>query len=159
MHIIDTVLTIPDTPSVSAIDSQLTALAGGLTKTNLVSAVNSLRDVTIFAPSNDAFKAIGGTAASLTTQQLSSILEYHVINGTVGYSSLLTTGLANETFPTLGGENLQIIIEDNKVFVNSAQVTIADIVVGNGVMHVIDKYVYLLPLALALPLLFAQTKL
>ena len=30
---------------------------------------------------------------------------------------------------------------DNKVFVNSAQVTITDIIVSNGVMHVLDKYV------------------
>lgn len=102
-------------------------------------AVDSLKDVTIFAPSNDAFKAVSSTTSNLTTQQLSGILEYHIINGTVGYSSLLTTGLANERFSTLAGGHVNVLVEDNKVFVNSAQVTITDIIVSNGVVHVIDK--------------------
>lgn len=139
MHIIDTVLTVPISLSFSAVDSNLTALAGALTQTSLISAVDNLKDVTIFAPSNAAFQAIGTAAGSLTTEQLASILEYHVINGTVGYSSLLTTGLANESFPTLAGGNVNIRAEDNKVFVNSAQVTVTDIIVSNGVIHVLDK--------------------
>jgi uncharacterized surface protein with fasciclin (FAS1) repeats len=139
MHIIDTVLTIPPPPSTSAVDSQLTALAGGLKSTNLLTAVDDLKDVTIFAPSNKAFQNIGSATPMLTEQQLSGILEYHVINGTVGYSSLLTSGLANESFPTLAGGSLMVNVEDGKVFVNSAQVTITDIIVSNGVMHVIDK--------------------
>ncbi|KAF8854510.1 Fasciclin-domain-containing protein [Acephala macrosclerotiorum] len=139
IHIIDTVLTIPLAPSGSAVDSQLTALAGALTQTKLVSAVDGLKDVTIFAPSNAAFEAIGSAASSLSTTQLSSILEYHVINGTVGYSPLLMTGLANETFPSLMGTELTVEATDKKVFVNSAQVTITDIIVANGVMHVINN--------------------
>ena len=141
IHIIDTVLTIPLSPANSAIDSQLTALAGALTTTSLVSAVDNLKDVTIFAPSNAAFQAIGSATSSLSTTQLSSILEYHIINGTVGYSTLLMTGLANETFPSLMGTELMVEATDKKVFVNSAQVTITDIIVANGVMHVINKYV------------------
>jgi uncharacterized surface protein with fasciclin (FAS1) repeats len=56
VHIIDTVLTVPLSASASAVDSELTALAGALTQTNLVTTVNSLQDVTIFAPSNAAFQ-------------------------------------------------------------------------------------------------------
>jgi transforming growth factor-beta-induced protein len=139
IHIIDTVLTVPLSPAMSAIDSELTALAGALTQTNLISTVDSLKDVTIFAPSNKAFQDIGSAASSLSETQLASILEYHVINGTVGYSSLLTSGLANESLPTVTGESINIESVDKKVFVNSAQVTITDIIVANGVMHVIDK--------------------
>ncbi|KAJ8059767.1 hypothetical protein OCU04_011401 [Sclerotinia nivalis] len=139
IHIIDTVLTIPLSPAMSAIDSNLLSLAGALTKTSLVDPVNSLNDVTIFAPSNDAFEKIGDTAAALPTTQLSQILEYHVLNGTVGYSTLLTTGLANESFPTLMGESLTVTSENSKVFINSAQVITTDIIVSNGVMHVIDN--------------------
>ena len=83
MHIIDTVLTIPLSPAMSAIDSNLLSLAGALTNTSLVEPVDSLKDVTIFAPSNEAFEKIGNTAAALPTTQLSQILEYHVLNGTV----------------------------------------------------------------------------
>jgi uncharacterized surface protein with fasciclin (FAS1) repeats len=139
VHIIDTVLTVPLSPAMSAIDSDLTALAGALTQTNLVSTVDSLKDVTIFAPSNKAFQDIGSAASSLSETQLASILEYHVISGTVGYSSLLTSGLANESLPTVMGESVNVLVEDGKVFANSAQVIITDIIVANGVMHVIDK--------------------
>jgi uncharacterized surface protein with fasciclin (FAS1) repeats len=58
LHIVDTVLTLPITPSFTAVDSNLTALAGALTATNLLSTVDTLRDVTIFAPSNVAFQAM-----------------------------------------------------------------------------------------------------
>ena len=139
IHIINTVLTVPPSPSTSALDSNLTSLAAVLNSTNLLPAVDSLKDVTIFAPSNDAFKAVSSATSNLTTQQLAGILEYHIINGTVGYSSLLTTGLANESFPTLAGGRVNVVMEDNKVFVNSAQITITDIIVSNGVVHVIDK--------------------
>lgn len=139
MHIIDTVLTVPIKPSESAIDSTLTALAGGLKQANLLTAVDGLTDITIFAPNNAAFQKIGSAAATLTTAQLASILEYHVIQNTVGYSSLLTTGLANQSYPTIAGANLMITAEDGKVFVNSAQVTIADVLISNGVLHIIDK--------------------
>ncbi|PQE17188.1 hypothetical protein CJF32_00009015 [Rutstroemia sp. NJR-2017a WRK4] len=139
MHIIDTVLTIPISPSMTAIDSKLTSLAGGLTNTNLVTAVDGLKDATIFAPSNEAFEKIGNTAAALPSAQLGQILQYHVLKGTVGYSPLLTSGLANESFPTLTGAPLTVTAEDAKVFVNSAQVITTDIIVSNGIMHVIDN--------------------
>ena len=118
MHIIDTVLTVPISPSFSAVDSNLTALAGALTQTSLISAVDNLKDVTIFAPSNAAFQAIGSATGSLNTEQLGQILEYHVISGTVGYSSLLANGLANESFPTLQGGSVNVDVVDGKVFVN-----------------------------------------
>jgi uncharacterized surface protein with fasciclin (FAS1) repeats len=139
MHIVDTVLTVPQPPSNSAVNSSLTSLAGALKSTNLRTAVDSLKDVTIFAPSNDAFAAISSDTSTLTTQQLASILEYHVINGSVAYSSLITTSLANQSFPTLSGGSVNVRVEDSKVFVNSAQVTITDILVSNGVIHVLDK--------------------
>jgi transforming growth factor-beta-induced protein len=138
IHIIDSVLTVPKMPSVSALDSQLTALAGALKKTNLLLAVDMMKDVTIFAPSNAAFQAIGSATGTLTEQQLAGILEYHIINGTVGYSTLLSMGLANETIPTLGGPELKVQVTNNKVFVNGAQVEIADVLISNGVMHIIN---------------------
>jgi uncharacterized surface protein with fasciclin (FAS1) repeats len=116
-------------------------------QTNLANTVDNLQDVTIFAPSNAAFQAIGSAVGSLSTAQLANILEYHVINGTVGYSTLLT----NESIPTVAGKNVTITIEDGSVFVNSAKVIVPNVLVANGVVHVIDKYV--LPLSL-IPLIF-----
>lgn len=155
IHIIDTPLTIPLPPSTTALDSQLTSLTGVLKSTNLSMAVDGLKDITLFAPSNQAFQNIGSALSSLSKADLTNIVEYHVINGTVGYSSLLTTGLANETFPTLMGERVEVEVFNMsmsmggmmgmggmKVFVDSAMVVKTDVLVSNGVVHVIDKYVF-----------------
>ncbi|KAE8444639.1 hypothetical protein EG329_014387 [Mollisiaceae sp. DMI_Dod_QoI] len=134
IHIINTVLAIPSSPADTATSLNLTSLAGALTEANLVSTVDSLRDITIFAPSNAAFQAIGSALGDLTTQELAGILEYHVVNGTVGYSSMLS----NTTLPTVGGGQVTITIENGIVFVNSAKVVTPNVLVSNGVVHVID---------------------
>lgn len=142
IHVIDTVLTIPASVSDTAAAANLTAVAGALTRANLVDTVNGLKDVTVFAPSNAAFSAIGSATGNLTMEALSGILTYHVVQGTVGYSSMLS----NTTLMTVGGGNVTISIIDGSVFVNSAKVIVPDVLVANGVVHVIDGYV-----ALSLP--------
>lgn len=115
--------------------ANLTSAAGALRQANLVQTVDHLRDVTIFVPSNEAFSAISSLASNLTTETLASILQYHVVVGTVAYS----TTLSNTTIQTVGGGNVTIRIINNNVFVNSAKVIIPDVLVSNGVVHVIDK--------------------
>lgn len=144
----------------------LTSLAGALTKTNMVTAVDGLSDVTIFAPSNGAFERIGSAAESASATDLSTILSYHVLHGgdmamfstnlLMGSSVMSGTTMAMPgmegmnmrrqsmtttpmTFATLQGGNINVRMENGKVFVNSAMVTTADIIVSNGVIHVIDK--------------------
>ena len=117
----------------------LTSLASALTQANLLNTVNALPDVTVFAPTNQAFAAINSTIAKLSMSQLASILEYHVVNGTVGYSTTLTNG---QMIPTLNGATVQITLSGGSVKVNQATVTIADVLVANGVVHVIDRYVF-----------------
>ncbi len=135
MHVIDTVLTLPQNVSSTAIASNLTALAGALNQTRLISAVDTTRDVTIFAPNNEAFQRIGSALPNLTTEQLAGILTYHVVNGTVAYSSTLS----NMTVRALNGGELNIRVNNGSVYVNSAKVVVADVLVANGVVHVIDK--------------------
>ncbi|KAH4202714.1 hypothetical protein HBH61_056670 [Parastagonospora nodorum] len=136
IHIIDTVLTIPETASNTAIAAGLSSLAGALTAANLVETVDTTKDVTIFAPSNAAFQAIGSGLGNLTTEQVTSVLTYHVVAGAVGYSSGLTNGTS---LKTVNGANLTITVVDGKVFVNGARVITPDVLVANGVVHVIDN--------------------
>ena len=114
----------------------MTSLAAGLKSTNLVSTVNNLKDVTIFGPSNAVFQAIAGPAASLSTAQFTNILEYHIIQGTIGYSALLSS----TTLKSVTAAIVKITVgPDGSVFVNSARVVTPDVLVSNGVVHVIDK--------------------
>lgn len=137
VHIIDNVLLIPQNVSETATQLNLTAVAGALANASLVEAVDYLEDVTIFVPNNEAFAAIGSALPNLTTEQLTAILTYHVVNGTVGYSNMLENGTS---LTTLQGNNVTVTIEDDDdIFINGAKVVIPDVLVANGVVHVIDN--------------------
>lgn len=137
IHVIDRFLVLPETVSDTLTTANLTGLRGALNATDLLDAVDTIPDVTIFAPSTEAFREIGSALANASTADIANILTYHVVNGTVGYSS----GIENGTvLTTLNGDNLTITIgEEGRIFVNSARVTIADVLIANGVVHVIDE--------------------
>ncbi len=121
--------------SATATAAGLTSLAEALTTADLVATVDGLVDVTVFAPTNAAFEAIADTAAGLSPEELASILTYHVVQGTVGYSTALTDGMMVET---VNGAEVAIRVEGSNVFVNDIAVSMADVLVANGVVHVID---------------------
>lgn len=134
IHVIDSILTPPQKISVTAETLGLSSIAGALTMANLVEAVDDLDDVTVFVPSNAAFQAIGSVLANASVDALTSILEYHVINGTVLYS----TDVSNTTVPTLQGNSITATVVNGSIFINQAKVIIPNVLVANGVVHVID---------------------
>jgi uncharacterized surface protein with fasciclin (FAS1) repeats len=119
IHIIDHVLTIPPTYAEAATAAGLSSLVGALNATGLMPISPN---VTLFAPNNAAFQAIAGGLSNLTTDQIRSVL-----TGTV--------------LKTVNGANLTITINSGRVFVNGARVVTPDVLVANGVIHVIDAYV------------------
>jgi uncharacterized surface protein with fasciclin (FAS1) repeats len=93
---------------------------------------------TVFAPTDDAFKALpAGTIEALLadpTGDLANILLYHVVSG-----KAMSTDLSNgQEIATLQGKKVKVTINGDGVFINNAKVTVADIVADNGVVHVID---------------------
>ncbi|KAF2033724.1 Fasciclin-domain-containing protein [Setomelanomma holmii] len=135
IHVIDNLLTLPENAADTLSAANLTSLRGALNATSLVSAVNNSPNITVFAPTNAALQAIGGSLANLSTADITNVLTYHVVNGTVGYSS----GLSNGTIlRAANGANLTITIHQGRIFVNGARVVTSDILIANGVAHVID---------------------
>ncbi|KAI1480350.1 Fasciclin-domain-containing protein [Daldinia eschscholtzii] len=135
IHIIGSLLTIPQNVSETLSNANLTAAEGAISTANLTDSVVDTRDITIFAPNNDAFNAIGSIVSNLTSDQLTSIVGYHVVNGSVNYS----TDLQNTTLTTINGQNITITVVDGTVYANSAKVTVPDILLENGVVHVLDQ--------------------
>ena len=96
---------------------------------------------TVFAPTDAAFvaalEALGMTAEELLADQelLTTVLMYHVIDGAVT-SDMLTSMMAD----TMQGGQLDVVVaDDGSVTVNGANVIVADLVVKNGVIHIIDQ--------------------
>lgn len=134
IHIIDSLLHIPQNVSDTLSNSNLTAAEGAIMQANLTDTIIGDHNVTIFAPNNDAFEAIGSIIGNLSSDDLTSIVGYHVINGSVNYS----TNLRNSTANAINGVKLTVTVENGTIWVNSAKVTVPDILIPNGVVHVID---------------------
>ncbi|KAI1865249.1 hypothetical protein JX265_008296 [Neoarthrinium moseri] len=143
LHIIDTVLTVPDTTSATALDTGLTSLAGALARTGMVAGVDALRQATVFAPSNEAFREVGNVVESADMEFLSSVLDYHVVMGTAAHSTELmqmvgASGGSAKLLTAQGGM-LTVREENGDLYVNNAKVILADMLTSNGVVHIIDN--------------------
>ncbi len=105
---------------------------------NLATTLSGDGPFTVFAPTDDAFDALpAGTVEALLSDPegaLTDILLYHVLGADVR-STDLSDG---QTATTLNGKDITVTINTDGVFINDAQVTVADIVADNGVVHVID---------------------
>ena len=141
IHVIDSVILPPtDIVDTAVSDGRFTTLAAALGAADLVETLKGEGPFTVFAPTDDAFaKLPAGTVESLllpeNLEQLTKILTYHVASGEISAEDIVK----KSTVPTLAGLPLSIKVEDGKVFVNEAQVIIADIFTSNGVIHVIDS--------------------
>ena len=114
-------------------------LEAAVLQADLAGALSGDGPFTVFAPTDDAFLALAGALGAtaeelLALPELADILLYHVVGGTA-----LSTDLSDGQFiTTLNGADVVVTINDEGIFINNAQVTVADIVAGNGVVHVID---------------------
>lgn len=117
-------------------------LVAALKAADLVSALQGKGPFTVFAPTDAAFaKLPAGTVDALLKdpKKLASILTYHVVSGKVKAADVIKGNGAKPA--TLNGAALDIRVKGGKVYVDGAQVTIADVAASNGVIHVIDAVV------------------
>ena len=143
IHVIDAVILPPTTDIVDTAiaDGRFTTLVAAVEAAGLVDALKGEGPLTVFAPTDDAFAVLGtDTVNSLLAdpETLASILLYHVVDGAVFSGDVVKL----ESATTLNGADITIRVdEDGNVFINDAQVIIADIITTNGVIHVIDAVI------------------
>jgi uncharacterized surface protein with fasciclin (FAS1) repeats len=122
----------------------LTAALGALRRCKMEDRLNTDTDVTIFVPNNDAFKAIGSLVDGMTVEQLTTVLNYHVVPRKVLYSQQISGG---GQALTAEGAMLNFRTLDGELFVNSARIVQPNLLIANGVVHVCDGWVILFPLS------------
>merc|ERR1719229_41185 len=137
VHIIDMVLEYRNIVELASDRSDLSTLVSALVSRNLTDVLSGTGPFTVLAPTDDAFALLDAIPSGTA---LSNALTYHVIGANV-LSGDLSSGLVATTL-SMEMETVTAQIDSGVFFYDSmgraAQVTVADIVGTNGVIHVID---------------------
>lgn len=152
IHIIDSVI-LPapaakaaapagDVVDVAVGAGAFTTLVKIVSDLGLVDTLKAAKEVTIFAPSDDAFAQLpAGTLESLTPEQAKAIVLRHVVAAKVPAAVVVSGNVR-----TFGNEMIELVktsqggvqIKYNNGVSNVVQ---ADVNASNGVIHVIDKVI------------------
>lgn len=119
---------------------QFKTLVALVKKAGLAGALSS-GSYTVFAPTDAAFKKVPKATLDAVAKDpalLKRVLTYHVVKGKVPAAKVVK--LNGKKVTTLAGPSVKISIRGGKVFLNgSTQVTTADVMASNGVIHVVNK--------------------
>ncbi|KAL7800028.1 FAS1 domain-containing protein [Trichoderma ceciliae] len=116
---------------------------GGLYAGKLIPKVSYEQNITVFAPVDSAFASVGGSLKHLDAKAIGRIMGYHIVPNQVLVSSSLTNGSRLQTLAENAAgtapESLVIRQAGNNKYVNSAQIVQPDILLANGIMHLISN--------------------
>ncbi|MBF2064703.1 MAG: fasciclin domain-containing protein [Calothrix sp. C42_A2020_038] len=151
-YIVGSTQTGNDIVSTATASNSFNTLASLLQTAGLAESLQQGGPFTVFAPTDEAFAALPQATLERLQQPenretLIRILTYHVVPGQLT-ASQLRTGEIN----TAEGRpvNVNVNVAENRVTINNAQVTQADIAASNGVIHAINRV--LLPSDISLDL-------
>ncbi|KAJ2917149.1 hypothetical protein MD484_g3237, partial [Candolleomyces efflorescens] len=132
--------------------------SGGFTNITALQALEGLQGFTLFAPSADAFSSdVNNTIQALQSNNnqaaLLALLQNHYVNGSTFYGPTLRElafnassgdSSANSTVVSAAGQYFGFYSNSTGLFVSNgngteAQVTRPDVLVENGVIHIIDR--------------------
>jgi uncharacterized surface protein with fasciclin (FAS1) repeats len=129
----------PNIMDIAAADDRFDTLEAAVKAANLADALAAPGELTVFAPTDDAFAKLPATLINELLADpdgaLTQVLLYHVAPGSLGSSDVL--GMSS--IPTLQGGQLAVSLRDELPYVNDSQIVITDIQAKNGVIHVIDS--------------------
>jgi uncharacterized surface protein with fasciclin (FAS1) repeats len=115
---------------------ELSTLNGLIKQAGLSDTLKGTGPFTVFAPTNEAFKAVPAKTMSelgSNPEQLKAVLTYHVVP-----SKLVAADVKNSKIKSVQGASLEISTAGEMVTVENAMVTQADVMATNGVIHVVD---------------------
>jgi len=144
VHIVDNVITPLDIVGHAQANSNFTSLVDALVAApgELVGVLQGDGPFTVFAPVNSGFEAIADVVATLTGDQLASVLTYHVVGG----ANVLSTALSNNmAVTTVNGQDFTVLLGDKVQLQdaggNMSDVIITDVQATNGVIHALGSVI------------------
>ena len=126
---------------IDRLSGEFSVLRAAIEAAGLVDALNGSDALTVFAPTNAAFAALGldeQAVKALDAETLVNILAYHVTPGDRFTGDLLQ----EKTVVMLNGGTAQVSRQGRGVFINGARLFtpfLVNLPTQNGVIHIIDK--------------------
>ena len=120
-----------------AANPSLSTLNGLIVKAGLTPTLKGAGPFTVFAPTNEAFKAVPAKTMddlAKNPEMLKDVLTYHVIAAKV-----MSADVKNGPVKTLHGANVAISKAGDFVTVEESMVQTPNIVATNGVVHTVDR--------------------
>jgi transforming growth factor-beta-induced protein len=141
IHTINEVLVPPSImPFVNSVlepayfNENFSTLIAAAAKANVVDALLTTPNLTIFAPTNAAFDAAGLNIDALSAETIANVLTYHVVGAKV-----LSNAIPRDA-ATLNGNKIWFSLVNTGNFINgNTEITAVDIESGSGVIHVINQ--------------------
>ncbi|KAK0649256.1 FAS1 domain-containing protein [Cercophora newfieldiana] len=129
--------TVPERLCSTAVKLNLTTFISLVKCSGLSEVLDTKPSITVFIPSNQAYEDAGvlhpDHAFSRETAEKVKAL---VVPNYLGYTPNLMDG---QTLTSMNGTKIEILIEDGEILVNGGRIIKRDIILENGVAHVIDK--------------------
>lgn len=123
--------------------SDLGVFRAALQHTGLTDALKT-GTFTVFAPSDEAFKAAGiADAAGVTSQSAEAVrllLRNHIINENLPKANM-KLGVGSNVPKMMSGATLFLSNVDSGIFLNQAKATTVDLQATNGTVHVINRVI------------------
>ncbi len=143
IHVIDKVLIPENFDADDIVDTAITAddfntLVTAVLAADLEDALRGTGPFTVFAPTDAAFADVPEALLAYlldNPEKLADVLLYHVVDGRITSDDAVAA--APTSLTTLQGDAIDVTANGG-VFINDAQVTMADISASNGIIHVID---------------------
>jgi uncharacterized surface protein with fasciclin (FAS1) repeats len=118
-------------------DPELSTLNTLVTQAGLTDSLKAVGPITVFAPTNDAFKAVPAKTMDELAHdpaKLKAVLSYHVLP-----EKLVAADVKNGDVKTAQGAKVALSKAGTFVTIEDAMVQQADIIATNGVVHTVDR--------------------
>ncbi|KAK6975534.1 periostin, partial [Biomphalaria glabrata] len=121
--------------------TDLSTFTGLVISSNLLNFFTADKDITLFAPNNNAFSKLSGNVMSYLQSHpadLAETLRFHVVRTITLFSLGMIHGV---TIPSADNhhDNLMLLqAADGSLNVNTAKILVKDLIATDGVIHVID---------------------
>ncbi len=141
VHLIDGVLMPTASPNIVEVADAVgdfTTLLSAATATGLDAALSGDGPLTVFAPTDAAFTALGVDLSPVSGDVIANILLHHVVGGEYTESEVA----AESAFTSLANLPLAVDTSASPVEIGGADLsTTTDVVASNGVIHVMDQVI------------------